>query len=376
MKILVTGSKGFIGKNLLVALKRRNGLFLWEYDVDSPPAVLDKGLAQADVIFHLAGVNRPENVEEYQKGNTELTRLLCDALKSHARKPVLALSSSTQAALDNPYGISKRLAEDIVFSFAEETGAQVAVFRLPGVFGKWCRPNYNSVVATFCHNIARDLPITISGPEHELELVYIDDVVSAFIGIMENRYPLKEGPFYCVNPTFKVTLGDLARVIRDFRECRQTLLIPDFSDEFARRLYATYLSYLPIDSFAYGLDKKTDKRGELAEMLKSPHAGQVFISRTKPRCVRGNHYHDTKVEKFAVIDGDAMIRFRNILDDREFEYAVSGKDCRVVDIPPGYTHSIENVGRSDLVVLFWANEMFDPSSPDTYPLDVRQEKQK
>jgi UDP-2-acetamido-2,6-beta-L-arabino-hexul-4-ose reductase len=376
MKILVTGAKGFIGKNLVVALKRRDALVLWEYDVDSSPAELQQALSQADVIFHLAGVNRPENVEEYWKANTELTRHLCEALKSQRRKPVFVLSSSTQAALDNPYGISKRLAEDIVLALAEETGAQAAVFRLPGVFGKWCRPDYNSVVATFCHNIARDLPIAISDPEHELELVYIDDVVSAFIGIMEDRYPFKEGSFYRAEPSFRVTLGNLAGMIQDFRESRRTLRVPDFSDEFARRLYATYLSYLPIESFAYGLDKKADKRGELAEILKSAQAGQIFLSRTRPGCIRGNHYHDTKVEKFAVIDGDAVIRFRHILEPIEFEYAVSGKDFRVVDIPPGYTHSIENVGHNDLVVLFWANELFDPSCPDTYPLRVRQEKEK
>lgn len=374
MNILVTGAKGFIGKNLIVALKRKSRLNLWEFDVDSPSDVLEQGIAGADVIFHLAGINRPDKVEEYQAINTEFTGIICKNLKSLARKPILIFSSSTQAALDNHYGISKRTAEDIIFNFAEETGAQTAVFRLPGVFGKWCRPNYNSVVATFCHNIVRNLPITISDQARELELVYIDDVVSSFIGITENRWPSTEGSFYSVQPTYRVLLGKLAEIIRDFHESRHTLLIPDFSDGLTKRLYSTYLSYLPIDSFAYELNIKSDKRGELAEMLKSSHSGQLFLSRTRPGFIRGNHYHDTKVEKFAVIDGEAVIRFRHISEKKEFDYAISGKEFRIVDIPPGYTHSIENVGQSDLIVLFWADEMFDSEFPDTYPLEVKKEK--
>jgi UDP-2-acetamido-2,6-beta-L-arabino-hexul-4-ose reductase len=325
----------------------------------------------------MAGVNRPERVEEFTEGNFDLTRQICDALRRLGRKPLLALSSSTQVALDNPYGISKLQAEEAVFAFGREEGASVFVFRLHGVFGKWCRPNYNSVVATFCHNIASDLPIVISDPAREIELIYIDDVIRAFISEIGEQ---KSGGAYReVGPVFRVRLGELAATIRAFRESRTTLDVSDFSDSFARRLYATYISYLPTDSFTYALTQKSDPRGELAELLKSPHIGQIFVSRTRPGITRGNHYHDTKVEKFVVLEGDAVIRFRHIRPDVSdqraevggqrsdvIEYSVSGREFRVVDIPPGYTHSIENVGQNDLIVLFWADEIFDASAPDTY----------
>ena len=287
-----------------------------------------------------------------------------------SRTPLLVLSSSTQAALDNPYGLSKRQAEDAVFDFGRETGASVFVFRLPGVFGKWCRPNYNSVVATFCHNIARDLPIAISDPAREIELVYIDDVVRAFIGIMDGRLPVSDGKYCLAEPTYRISLGALAETIQGFRDSRVSLALPDMSDPFIRALYATYVSYLPADSFAYALTQRTDPRGELAELLKSPHIGQIFVSRTRPGITRGNHYHDTKVEKFVVLEGDAVIRFRHILGGDVIEYPVSGREFRVVDIPPGYTHSIENVGQNDLIVLFWADEIFDPDIPDTFGMTV------
>jgi UDP-2-acetamido-2,6-beta-L-arabino-hexul-4-ose reductase len=377
MKILVTGAKGFIGKNLIVALRRRDDVDVIEYDLDSPASLLEVGLSKADVIYHMAGVNRPERVEEFTEGNFDLTRQICDALRRLGRKPLLALSSSTQVALDNPYGISKLQAEEAVFAFGREEGASVFVFRLHGVFGKWCRPNYNSVVATFCHNIASDLPIVISDPAREIELIYIDDVIRAFISEIGEQ---KSGGAYReVGPVFRVRLGELAATIRAFRESRTTLDVSDFSDSFARRLYATYISYLPTDSFTYALTQKSDPRGELAELLKSPHIGQIFVSRTRPGITRGNHYHDTKVEKFVVLEGDAVIRFRHIRPDVSdqraevggqrsdvIEYSVSGREFRVVDIPPGYTHSIENVGQNDLIVLFWADEIFDASAPDTY----------
>jgi UDP-2-acetamido-2,6-beta-L-arabino-hexul-4-ose reductase len=284
------------------------------------------------------------------------------------------LSSSTQATLDNPYGVSKRLAEETVFAFGSETGARVAIFRFPGVFGKWCRPNYNSVVATFCYNIAHDLPITISDPAREIELIYIDDVIAAFIKVMDGQRPSQGDQFCYVEPTFHVTLGNLAETIRSFRESRNTLLFPAIWDRFTRSLYATYVSYLPNNDFGYHLMQRVDQRGELTELFKSFHFGQVFVSRTRPGITRGNHYHDTKVEKFAVLEGEAVIRLRHILGPDVIDYPVSGKNFQVVDIPPGYTHSIENVGQTDLIVLFWADEIFDPSSPDTYPLKVLEEK--
>jgi len=374
MNVLVTGSKGFIGKNLIVALKRRSDFELWEYDLDCAPMELEGKLPFADIIFHLAGVNRPERVDEFQEVNVELTKRICRTLRQLKRNPLLVFSSSTQAALDNPYGVSKRKAEGVVFAFGSETDAPVAVFRLPGVFGKWCRPNYNSVVATFSYNIAHDLPISISDPGREVEMVYIDDVVSAFIGVMNGLHPSQENFFYNVEPRYTVTLGKLADTIRCFRESRNTLQIPAFSDRFTRCLYATYLSYLPPNGFGYALEQRGDQRGELVEVVKSIPFGQIFVSRTRPGSVRGNHYHDTKVEKFAVLDGEAVIKFRHILGSDVIEYPVSGKKFQVVDIPPGYAHSIENVGQTDLIVLFWADEIFDPAFPDTYPLKVAEDK--
>jgi UDP-2-acetamido-2,6-beta-L-arabino-hexul-4-ose reductase len=366
MNVLVTGAKGFVGKNLAIALQRRDGLIVNEFDVDSSPEKLDELLVNADVIFHLAGVNRPQNVDEFKKVNADLSRQICDTLRGSKRKPLVIFSSSTQAALENPYGISKRAAEEEFIRLNRESGVPVAVFRLPGVFGKWCRPNYNSVVATFCHNIAHKLPISISDPEHEIELVYIDDVVRSFLLAKEGKStPLADG-YRTVHPKYRITLGSLADTIQSFRDSRVSLAVPDMTDSFIRALYATYVSYFPTDAFAYALTQRADPRGELAELLKSTHIGQIFVSRTRPGITRGNHYHDTKVEKFIVLEGDAIIRFRHVLENDSFEYPVSGKDFKVVDIPAGYTHSIENVGSNDLIVLFWADEIFDPDRPDTY----------
>ena len=370
MKVLVTGAKGFIGKNLLVALTRRVDVDIIEHDLDFPAGLLEEGLSKANVIYHLAGVNRPVRVEEFRSGNFDLTRQVCDTLRRLGRLPLIVLSSSTQAALDNPYGLSKRQAEEAVFDLGKETGASVFAFRLSGVFGKWCRPNYNSVVATFCHNIARNLPIAISDPAREIELVYVDDVIRAFIGVMDGRLPVSDGKYCLVEPTYRISLGALAEMIKGFRGSRGSLVLPDISDPFVRALYATYVSYLPADSFAYALTQRIDPRGELAELLKSPHIGQIFVSRTRPGITRGNHYHDTKVEKFVVLEGEAMIRFRHILGGDVIEYPVSGREFRVVDIPPGHTHAIENVGQIDLIVLFWADEIFDPDIPDAFAMTV------
>jgi len=278
--------------------------------------------------------------------------------------------------LDNPYGLSKRQAEEAVFNFGRETEASVFIFRLHGVFGKWCRPNYNSVVATFCHSIARDLPIAISDPAREIELVYVDDVVHAFIGLLNGRLHVSDGKYCLVEPTYRISLSALADTIQGFRDSRITLALPDIGDPFVRALYATYISYLPVDSFGYPLTQRIDPRGELAELLKSPRIGQIFVSRTRPGFTRGNHYHDTKVEKFVVLEGDAVIRFRHIRPDVRdqradvIEYPISGHEFRVVDIPPGYTHSIENVGQNDLIVLFWAAEIFDPDISDAFVMKV------
>lgn len=362
--VLVTGAQGFVGKNLCVALGRREDVTLFAYDLDSDPAVLDDGLRQADVIIHLAGVNRPQTTEEFATGNAGFTEDILDRLRVLGRTPKIVLSSSIQAALDNPYGVSKRGAEEAVAAYCAATGAEGVVYRLKNLFGKWCRPNYNSVTATFCHNIAHNLPIQVSDPVREVDLTYIDDVVAAFLS------ELAPGALGCrfaeSLPSHVITLGALAELIQGFHHHRETLRLPDYSEPFTRALYTTYLSYRELADHEYGLDIKTDNRGSLAEFLKSPSFGQIFVSRTNPGITRGNHFHQTKTEKFMVVQGEGIIRFRHIIDDTYHEYHVRGEDYRVVDIPPGYTHSIENVGNGEMVTLFWSVEIFDPANPDTY----------
>jgi UDP-2-acetamido-2,6-beta-L-arabino-hexul-4-ose reductase len=384
MKVLVTGAKGFVGKNLVAMLSQLTDSDVVEYDLDSPESILNDGVAAADVIFHLAGINRPEKQEDYETGNAGFTQSICDRLLSLGRKPMIVFSSSIQAALNNPYGISKRRAEEALLNYSKQTDARVVIFRMKNVFGKWCRPNYNSAVATFCNNIARNLPISISDRANELNLVYVDDVCAAMmeaVGLLpsplKHFLPASDSAYAEIEPSFKITLGALVDTINFFKTTRTTLQVPAFSDPFICRLYATYLSYLEESDFAYGLDIKTDDRGSLAEFLKSASFGQIFISRTKPGITRGNHYHHTKTEKFLVVQGEAIIRLRKIdaqmmYDGHDakkadvIEYRVNGKDLRVVDIPSGYTHSIENIGKSELVTLFWASQIFDNNAPDTY----------
>lgn len=371
MNILVTGSGGFIGRHLMEALGRRSGVEAFGYQRGQTAHELDAALNRADIIFHLAGVNRPQDPSQFKAGNADLTKHICARLQELGRTPVMVLSSSIQATLNNPYGSSKREAEEAVQDFSRRTGASTVVFRLQNVFGKWCRPNYNSVTATFCYNVAHDLPVKVVEPGRELGLVYIDDVVAAILGTIDsppNRGCCEQRE---VSRVFRVTVGQLAALITSFRDSRRTLIVPDFSDEFIRSLYATYLSYLEGPDFGYSLEQKSDSRGSLAEFLKSASFGQIFVSRTNPGITRGNHYHQTKTEKFLVVEGEAVIRFRQISDDQVIEHRVSGKDYRVLDIPPGYTHSIENVGDSEMVTLFWASEIFDSDKPDTYFLSVQ-----
>lgn len=368
--MVVTGASGFIGKHLVEALERRGGLEVRCVSHNSTSAERNSALSDASIVFHLAGVNRPEHEDEFETGNTQFTRGICTTLRELQRRPLIVLTSSTQAALENPYGRSKRGAEQEVEALVSETGAKGVIYRLPNVFGKWCRPNYNSVVATLCHNTARGLPITISDPAREITFVYIDDVIESLLSLLDANL----GAGHCchgeVGTTYTVSLQDLADRITSFPDVRGGLVLPDFSDRLTHCLYATYLSYLPEDEFAYSLEQKTDNRGTLAEFLKSDSLGQIFVSRTRPGAVRGNHVHRTKTEKFFVVEGRGVVRFRHILTGEILEYPVSGQDFRVVDIPPGYAHSIQNVGDSELVVLFWASEIFDPMQPDTYPAEV------
>jgi len=368
MKVLVTGANGFVGRNLCVELARRSDVDVLRFDVDTPARGLDDGLAQAEIVFHLAGVNRPESVDEFHKGNAELTRRICAKLIALGGKPKIVLSSSIQAELDNPYGLSKRVAEESIRAYVEKTNAAGVVYRLKNLFGKWCRPNYNSVTATFCHNVANGLPIQISDPANLVDLTYIDDVIAAFLAELGDKRPgLRMAEAL---PSHQISLGELAGLVQGFRDSRTTLQPPEFSRAFVRELYATYLSYLPTDGFAYSLDVKTDPRGKLAEFLKQPCFGQLFISRTRPGITRGNHFHHTKVEKFLVVEGEAVIRFRPIEGSAVTQYSVRGEDFKVVDIPPGYTHSIENVGSGELVTLFWSSQVFDEANPDTAFLQV------
>ena len=369
-RILVTGSEGFIGRNLIESISRIPGKKILRFDVADGQATLLSYLDSADVVFHLAGINRPEREEEFRQGNVELTSRIVAHLLKREKKPMVVFSSSIQAGVDNPYGRSKLKAEEALEGYGSAGGCAV-IFRLPNVFGKWSNPNYNSVVATFCHNIARGVEITVSDPKRRVELIYVDDVVEAFLRLLEE--PSNPGVRWgTADPVKTITLAELTDELYRIRDIRTGLILPDMSDRFRRCLYATYLSFLPTDSFAYQLAERGDQRGSLAELLKSKLFGQIFVSRTKPGIVRGNHYHNTKVEKFFVLEGDAVIHFRHVSGDIELSYAVKGKEFRVVDIPPGYTHSIENVGTKDLIVLFWASELFDPDKPDTYRLTVVQ----
>lgn len=367
MNIVVTGSKGFIGRNLVAHLRTRSDTVVLSYDVDNSEGDLREYLACADFVFHLAGVNRPQDPAEFETGNADLTRAICDVLRDLGRTPGILMSSSIQAAFDNPYGVSKRRGEEELRSFAAQMGANARIYRLKNVFGKWCRPNYNSVVATFCHSIANDLPFSISEPSREIELVYIDDVVSAFLAELPG--PLGSGTEAEI-PSWSIGLGDLAGRIQAFHDARATLRVQNFGESFNRALFATYLSYVPACALQGNLAVRTDIRGSLAEFIKSDHFGQLFVSRTKPGVTRGNHYHHTKAEKFFVVEGDGLIRMRQIDSSEVFEYRVRGDAYQVIAIPPGYTHSIENIGSGDMVTLFWASETFNPDKPDTYFLPV------
>lgn len=360
--ILVTGAKGFVGRNLCAVLNTDENIHVMEYDVDNTLDQLDAMIGQADFVFHLAGVNRPKDADEFTTGNAGLTSIVVDLLEKKGNQTPLMISSSTQAALDNPYGQSKKAAEDAAFAYGRT--AKAYVFRFPGLFGKWSRPNYNSVVATFCHNIAHDLPIQINAPEAVIKLAYIDDVVEACLKAMNDTVSY-DGVYACVDTTYEVSLQRLADLIQSFRDIRSTGVIPDMGDDFTRCLHSTYLSYLEEDNFGYQPTLHTDDRGWLFELLRTQGAGQIFVSKTKPGITRGNHYHHTKVEKFTVIQGQALIAFRKIDGDEVLEYKVNGDDPTIVDIPPGYTHNITNVGDVDVLTLFWSSELFNPERPDT-----------
>lgn len=386
MKILVTGAKGFVGKNLIATLNNiRTGkdksfglsedITIYEYDIDSNPALLDAYCTDCDFVFNLAGVNRPKDQKEFMEGNFGFASTLLDTLKKHSNNCPIMISSSIQAELDNPYGQSKKAGEDLIFSYGEETGASVYVYRFPNVFGKWCRPNYNSAVATFCNNIANDLPIQVNDPSVTMHLVYIDDVVAELILALKGQAH-KDEKGYCHVPVIhEVKLGEIVELLYSFKKSREDRSVPDMTaGGFSKKLYATYLSYLPTDKFSYPLKMNVDERGSFTEILRTADRGQFSVNISKPGITKGNHWHHTKNEKFVVVSGKGLIQLRKIDGDEVIDYHVSGDEIQVVDIPTGYTHNIINEGDTDLITFMWCNECFDPEHPDTYFLEVEDGK--
>ena len=394
MNILVTGAKGFVGKNLCENLKNiRDGKDrthpalsiseIFEYDIDTDPSLLDEYCAKADFVFNLAGVNRPQNTDEFMQGNFGFASTLLDTLKKHGNKCPVMISSSIQATCigryDSDYGRSKKAGEDLVFAYGVETGAKVLVYRFPNLFGKWCRPNYNSAVATFCNNIANDLPITVNDPSVQLELLYIDELVDEMIAALEGNEHrctfngidtvLCDDGKYCAAPiTHKVTLGEIVELLERFKAQTSTLVMPEIPyNSFAKKLYSTYLSYLPKEKASFPLKMNVDVRGSFTELLKTEKCGQFSVNISKPGITKGQHWHNTKWEFFIVVSGKGLIQMRRIGSDEVLNFEVSGDKIEAVHMLPGYTHNIINLSETDnLVTVMWANEQFDPNKPDTF----------
>lgn len=371
MKVLITGANGFVGKNLQLHLAERKDVqvvcFTRGDDVAGLPALLQG----VDFVFHLAGVNRPQDPQEFVSGNVDLTQALCQAVGAAAgagARPIpIIYTSSAQAARDNPYGQSKRGAEEALLALARSHQVPVHIFRLPNVFGKWCKPNYNSAVATFCHNMARGLPIQVNDPAAPLTLVYVDDVIERFVQLMDGADAAVDADgFATVAPQYSTTVGELARQIQAFRDSRETLMTERVGTGLVRALYATYVSYLPLESFTYTVLQHADPRGVFVEMLKTPDAGQFSYFTAHPGITRGGHYHHSKTEKFLVIKGQARFKFRHMQTGQAHELITSGEKAEVVETVPGWTHDITNIGTDEMVVMLWANEVFDRARPDTF----------
>ena len=394
MNILITGAKGFVGRNLTENLKNfrdgknrtRPGLAIgeiYEYDIDTDPALLDEYCQKADFVFNLAGVNRPQNPEAFMQGNFGFASTLLDTLKKHRNTCPIMISSSIQATCigryDSDYGRSKRAGEELMFAYGAETGAKVLVYRFPNLFGKWCRPNYNSAVATFCNNIANDLPITVNDPSVQLELLYIDDLVDEMLDALEGKehrcefdgietVMTTDGCFCAAPITHKVTLGEIVALLESFKNQPKTLVMPQIPhNSFAKKLYSTYLSYLPKETASFELKMNVDDRGSFTELLKTADCGQFSVNISKPGITKGQHWHNTKWEFFIVVSGEALIQQRKIGTDEVLEFRVSGEKIEAVHMLPGYTHNIINLSETeDMVTLMWANEQFDPTKPDTF----------
>lgn len=369
MKILVTGSNGFVGKNLVSELRNRGYTEIFEYKRETPKSLLEEYTKICDFVYHLAGVNRPKDEAEFMEGNFGLTSEILKLLEKNGNKAPVLITSSIQAELDNPYGKSKKAGEDLVFEYSKNTGARALVYRFPNLFGKWSKPNYNSVVATFCYKIARGLEIEVNDRESEICLSYIDDVVDELIRALEGKAN-KLGDYYKVPIEETIKLGQLADLILSFKESRENLIVPDLRNDLVKKLYSTYTSFLAKDDFSYELNMHSNDKGSFTEFIKAKSSGQVSINISKPGVTKGGHWHHTKYEKFLVVSGEAEVYFRQIHDKEVLKYTVRGDKLEVLDIPPGYTHSIKNIGSNDLVTVMWANELFDPNSDDTHDLEV------
>lgn len=369
MNILITGANGFIGKNLIAELKNQQLGTILPYDIDTADYLLDEYCSKADFVFHLAGVNRPKNEEEFMEGNFGFTSRLLSKLKQAKNSSPIMISSSIQAALDNPYGRSKKAGEELLQSYQMETGAKTYIYRFSNLYGKWSRPNYNTVVATFCYKVTRSEEVNVNNPDSVIELSYIDDVVKELIKCLKG-IPSNDGYFCYVPEVDRISVGDLKELIVSFKESRENLTVPDFSKRIEKNLYSTYLSFLPETDFSYELKMNSDNRGSFTEFIRTNNRGQVSINISKPGITKGNHWHHTKNEKFLVVSGEGVIRFRKIDSEEIIEYFVSGDKLEVVDIPVGYTHNIENIGKTEMVTVMWVNEPFNPEQPDTYFMEV------
>ncbi|WP_294962763.1 NAD-dependent epimerase/dehydratase family protein [Sulfurimonas sp.] len=368
MNVLITGSNGFIAKNLIEHLKRDEDIKLYLYSKKDSLSILEAYVKEVDFIFHLAGVNRPENINEFYTGNSELTNTIVNTLIENNKCTPILLSSSTQSELDNDYGKSKKEAETLLIDYSKQSNANVYIYKLPNVFGKWSKPNYNSVIATWCNNIANDLDIEVNDKSVELSLVYVDDVVKSFIEKLESK---NDEQYFNIDTIYQKTLGEIEELLYKFKDNRCSLVIPNVASGFERALYATYLSYLSKYNFSYSLNGHQDDRGTFYEILKTLDSGQFSLSTTAPGVIRGNHYHHTKNEKFLVVKGEATIEFRHIITNEIVSYKVSDNNMEVVEMIPGYTHNIKNTGDEEMVLFLWANETFDQDNPDTYFLEVQ-----
>jgi len=369
MKVLITGSNGFIGKNLTQHLIEKQDIEIITFDINDDFSKIVNNICDIDFIFHLAGINRPTDNTEFYNGNTNLTKSIINLISEKKLSIPFLITSSIQATNETDYGKSKKLAEDSVIEYSKNNPAYI--FRLHNVFGKWCKPNYNSVVATFCYNTSNNIDLTINDENAQLNLIYIDDVIEEFIDILNNNIPSNKEDNYCyVNPIYNIKLGELATLIKTFKTSFTDILVPDTGDEFTKKLFSTYLSYVNLEDLVFSPKMNIDERGSFTELVKTSKSGQVSVSVSKPGVIRGNHYHHTKMEKFIVIKGSAKITFKHVITLETKEFYVDDNDFKIVNIPVGYTHNIENIGKEEMILLIWCNEIFDSSKPDTYFKEV------